>query len=561
MSSAPPASSTPVLWCSSCHLAVESPISGLVCPSCGLESVAEITDPRLVRIFSSINRENGHDNGLSSSSSSDDDNNNRSNGRRDGGDLSHSLRRRDASEARRHSLRHLLEFMAFLARVSRESDLENDDEELQQQSGVSASRHAAPNPPSGGVSDEAPSVGHGDVVDQASDAGYSYGFDQASDAGHRHGVDQAPGAGSDVDDSRGQTDIRELLLGPALEFIMQHIAQGEGGRYGSAPASKAAIEALPTLKFIKKSLEDEDVYCAVCQEVFEIGGEVREMPCKHLYHSNCVLPWLELHSTCPLCRSELPTEESSPGRAVEENLGDPLEAGEAGLAIFEISSEGIHVLSFVLFSGGQSIEAATLENQENAAAGAGATQETITAAAGNQEDNRGLVSVGNQEGKVGSVSAGNQEGKEGPALTGGNQGVEAVAVQQSENDEIVSETGALESALHAEISTPQINILNGRSHNQFPSARSGNFLLPEASVREETLDEDVSETGASQFATLETGDLSGRRNNSLEISLGPGVVRSFFSRFFGQSSSSRASTSSGQDNDVNVDSRRVRHSH
>ena len=44
--------------------------------------------------------------------------------------------------------------------------------------------------------------------------------------------------------------------------------------------------------------------CSVCLGAFQAGETVRLLPvCLHLYHVECIDPWLEAHSTCPLCRS------------------------------------------------------------------------------------------------------------------------------------------------------------------------------------------------------------------------------------------------------------------
>ncbi|CAN8287976.1 unnamed protein product [Cochlearia groenlandica] len=71
-------------------------------------------------------------------------------------------------------------------------------------------------------------------------------------------------------------------------------------RYGTPPARKDAIKALPSVKM------DETLQCPVCLDMFEIGKEARLMPCKHKFHGDCLLPWLELHSSCPVCRYLLP---------------------------------------------------------------------------------------------------------------------------------------------------------------------------------------------------------------------------------------------------------------
>ena len=46
--------------------------------------------------------------------------------------------------------------------------------------------------------------------------------------------------------------------------------------------------------------------CAVCVENIQIGNKGMFMPCGHIYHPDCLKPWLETNNTCPVCRFELP---------------------------------------------------------------------------------------------------------------------------------------------------------------------------------------------------------------------------------------------------------------
>lgn len=52
--------------------------------------------------------------------------------------------------------------------------------------------------------------------------------------------------------------------------------------------------------------EWENHQCAICIDDFEINQMVKLLPCTHLYHSNCILRWLDLHKSCPICRCNLP---------------------------------------------------------------------------------------------------------------------------------------------------------------------------------------------------------------------------------------------------------------
>ena len=60
------------------------------------------------------------------------------------------------------------------------------------------------------------------------------------------------------------------------------------------------IEALRT---VTSAPEDED--CPIC--LMEYGGsEVKEMPCKHMYHKDCIHKWLGVNAKCPVCRYQMP---------------------------------------------------------------------------------------------------------------------------------------------------------------------------------------------------------------------------------------------------------------
>lgn len=45
--------------------------------------------------------------------------------------------------------------------------------------------------------------------------------------------------------------------------------------------------------------------CAVCLDDYKESSVVRWLPCKHIFHKQCIDTWLLQNSTCPLDRSSL----------------------------------------------------------------------------------------------------------------------------------------------------------------------------------------------------------------------------------------------------------------
>lgn len=118
--------------------------------------------------------------------------------------------------------------------------------------------------------------------------------------------------------------LGDYLVGSRLEVLLQRLAENDPNRYGSPPARKEVVEEMPVVK-----IETDLIQCSVCLEDFLVGNEVKQMPCKHKFHGDCIKPWLDLHSSCPVCRYRLPCSESKgeSSRAITVNSVNPIQWG------------------------------------------------------------------------------------------------------------------------------------------------------------------------------------------------------------------------------------------
>ena len=142
--------------------------------------------------------------------------------------------------------------------------------------------------------------------------------------------------------------MSEFLLGSGFDRLLEQLSQIEIngiGRLEQPPASKAAIESMPTIE-IDDSHVTMESHCAVCKEAFELGNEAREMPCKHIYHTDCIIPWLSLHNSCPVCRHELPTDTQNTSESENGQTLIPNEEENMGLTIWRLPGGGFAVGRF-----------------------------------------------------------------------------------------------------------------------------------------------------------------------------------------------------------------------
>jgi len=93
----------------------------------------------------------------------------------------------------------------------------------------------------------------------------------------------------------------------------------------------AALDALPTVTFTAELAEGPGgAICTVCQESFAKGSDVVQLPCKHLFHTDCIRQWLQRRTTCVVCQYELAGWAIEVAPIPEPSRAAPASAGAAG---------------------------------------------------------------------------------------------------------------------------------------------------------------------------------------------------------------------------------------
>lgn len=113
----------------------------------------------------------------------------------------------------------------------------------------------------------------------------------------------------DLDIDSFFTDQDDYVNATEYVTLFGLFTEDDAGLKGSPPAAKSVVQNLPVVELTQQYLEKNNVVCAVCKDEILLEEKVKRLPCSHHYHGDCIVPWLSIRNTCPVCRYELPTDD------------------------------------------------------------------------------------------------------------------------------------------------------------------------------------------------------------------------------------------------------------
>lgn len=118
----------------------------------------------------------------------------------------------------------------------------------------------------------------------------------------------------------GQTLRKILPNARALEMLMALEGQVDGQappqkrrRYNATDDSSVVVSQHQHAMTTTSGGSCEGDKCVICQETANDATQNLELPCKHAFHRNCIVPWVEKNSNCPVCRAPTKIESAVDG--------------------------------------------------------------------------------------------------------------------------------------------------------------------------------------------------------------------------------------------------------
>ncbi|KAG4961582.1 hypothetical protein JHK82_038263 [Glycine max] len=111
------------------------------------------------------------------------------------------------------------------------------------------------------------------------------------------------GIREDFSQNRGAT-VESINALPIFKFKLKNNENGDDQDANSA-IDEGGILAAGTEK--ERMISGEDAVCCICLAKYADDDELRELPCSHVFHVECVDKWLKINATCPLCKNEVGT--------------------------------------------------------------------------------------------------------------------------------------------------------------------------------------------------------------------------------------------------------------
>ncbi|XP_052210579.1 E3 ubiquitin-protein ligase At1g63170-like [Diospyros lotus] len=105
----------------------------------------------------------------------------------------------------------------------------------------------------------------------------------------------------DLTQNRGATPESINSL-PTYKFKIKK-TKNSNGRETNSGTGDGGVVAVGTEK--ERALSGEDAVCCICLAKYANNDELRELPCSHFFHKDCVDKWLKINSMCPLCKGDV----------------------------------------------------------------------------------------------------------------------------------------------------------------------------------------------------------------------------------------------------------------